>query len=377
MEDLISLREHINEVDEALIKLFFERMDIVHKVAEYKKENSMVVLDRKREEEVIKRHLEGIKDEAKKEQVKDLLEFIMHLSRNSQKEFLAQYSKEASIDRKIVPYKIGFQGVAGSFSHEALMEYFGEETETSSYLSFKDVFEAVKKDEIKYGIVPIENSYTGSIAEVYDLLGKYDFHIVGEKCIEIEHNLLGTSDSDISSIEEVYSHSQGFLQCSSFFSNFSQWKLIPYYNTAKSAEYVKNVDQKSKACVASKKAAKVYGLKTLMENINDSNNNYTRFIIIAKELCLKEKCDKVSIVLTLNNEVGTLNNVLKHFAENGLNMMKIESRPMRNMSWQYIFYIDFKGNLLEENTKKSLDIIKKESLSFKVLGNYESEVSFR
>lgn len=377
MEDLTDLRKQINEVDEALVKLFFERMDIVHKVAEYKKESKMPVLDKKREEEVINRQLDKINDETKKEQLKELLEFIMHLSRKSQREFLEQYNLEASPHKKIGYSKVGFQGVAGSFSHEALMEYFGEEADTISYLSFNDVFEALKKDEIKYGIVPIENSYTGSIAEVYDLLGKYDFHIVGEKCIEIEHNLLGTKDSDISSIEEVYSHAQGFLQCSRLFSNYSNWKLIPYFNTAKSAQYVSNVNKKSKACVASKKAAKVYDLKILKENINDSENNYTRFIIISKELCLQEKCHKVSIVLTLKNEVGTLSNVLKHFAENGLNMLKIESRPLLHKSWQYIFYIDFNGNLLENSTKKALELIEKESLFFKILGNYESEAGFR
>lgn len=365
MDDLDYLRKQIDKIDDSLVELFLKRMEVACRVADYKMKNGMDVLVKSREEQVIKRHTENIENEAAKMQVKEFLEELMHLSREAQKE---------KINQKQL-YKVGYSGVQGSFSHQALLEYFGEDAETSCYLTFKDVFEALQKDEIKYGVLPIENSSTGSITEVYDLLGKYNFYITGEQCIHVEHNLLGVKGTELCDIREVYSKDQGFLQCSDFFEDYPDWKLIPSTNTAKSAQYVSRENSRSKACVASKKAADVYGLEIIKENINNVDNNYTRFVIICKNINVKPQCNKISIAITLPHKAGTLFNILKHFAENNSNMVKIESRPIADKSWQYLFYIDFNGNLLEENTKNTLRSIDEESLSFKLLGNYISEVN--
>jgi chorismate mutase / prephenate dehydratase len=297
----------------------------------------------------------------------------MSISKNSQQVKLKQNNVFVNKTDAVTSCKIGFQGVAGSFSHEAVIEYFGENLETNCYLNFKDVFEAIDKDEIKYGVLPIENSSTGGVAEVYDLLGKYKFHIIGEKCIKVSHNLLGIKGAKISSIEEVYSHAQGFLQCSNFFENRNTWKLIPYFNTAKSAQYISTVNLNTKACVASKKAAQIYGLDILKENINNSINNHTKFIIISKVMEINNQCDKISVVISLPHKVGALYSVLKHFATNDANLLKIESRPIPDNSWKYLFYIDFNGNLLNQKSKDILNIMKAESLYYKLLGNYKSE----
>ena len=266
--------------------------------------------------------------------------------------------------------RVGFQGVAGSFSHQALTEHFGIGAYAESYPRFREVFEALGRGEIKYGILPLENSSTGGISEVYDLLGEYGFYIVGEKTIKVDHNLLGIRGVQLSDIEEVYSHLQGFMQSKDYFDGHAQWKLIPYHNTAKSAMYVSGENSKSKACVASRKAAEIYGLDILKENINDSCKNYTRFIIIGREPELGRDRGKITVVATLPHKVGSLLSVLKHFADNDSNLLKIESRPIMDKPWEYCFYIDFQGNVLEQKTKNIFDSIKEEGLDYKFLGNY-------
>lgn len=373
MTDLDNLRKRIDLIDEGLVHLLFERMDVVEKVADYKSKNSMKVLDEAREEKIKKKFMDKVMGEDKKLLLCEFLEALMSISKNSQQAKLKQNNVFISKSDVSTSCKIGFQGVAGSFSHEAVIEYFGEELETNCYLNFKDVFEAIDKDEIKYGVLPIENSSTGGVAEVYDLLGKYSFHIIGEKCIKVNHNLLGIKGTQISSIEEVYSHAQGFLQCSNYFENRDTWKLIPYFNTAKSAQYISTINLNTKACVASKKAAQIYGLDILKENINNSKNNHTKFIIISKVMEINDQCDKISVVISLPHKVGSLYSILKHFTLNNANLLKIESRPIADNSWKYLFYIDFNGNILSQKSKDILNSIESESLYYKLLGNYKGE----
>lgn len=374
MEDLDYLRKQIDEIDDSLIKLFLKRMELVCEVADYKIKKGMDVLVKSREEQIINNHTENIEDETTKSYVKEFLEELMYISRKAQEKKINPKPDLGKTEDKEALYKVGYSGVQGSFSHQALLEYFGEDTETSCFLTFKDVFEALQKDEIKYGVLPVENSSTGSITEVYDLLGKYNFYIVGEQCIHVEHNLLGIKDARLSDIKEVYSKDQGFLQCSEFFEDYPDWKLVPSTNTAKSAQYIGKENSKDKACVAGRKAAQIYGLQILKENINNVENNYTRFVIIGKTLRVNQECNKISIAITLHHKVGALYHILGYFEENNSNLVKIESRPIADKSWQYLFYIDFNGNLLEENAKNILRNIEQESLSFKLLGNYVSEV---
>ncbi|OAA91975.1 prephenate dehydratase [Clostridium ljungdahlii] len=376
MEDLEYLRDEINKIDKEMIELFEKRAKISRKVAEYKMENSMNILDKSREEEVIKANLKNLKDKSIKDEAKTFLKNVMEISRNIQKREFKQSSKNSEIKAKgqnSDAFKVGFQGVPASFSHEALIEYFGNKSEALNFESFKDVFEALKNGTIKYGVLPIENSSTGGIPQVYDLIGEYDFYIVGEKCIEVNHNLLGVKGASVCDIEEVYSHSQAFMQSSKFFEKHKNWRLIPYFNTARSAQYVSEQNVKSKAAIASKNAAKLYGLDIIEENINYNSNNYTRFIIMGKDIKSDKQCDKISILITLPHKPGTLCNILKYFHENNLNMTKIESRPIINKSWQYFFYIDFDGNIMNKDTRYALKGIEEESVYFKLLGNYKGD----
>lgn len=378
MKSLEELRERINSIDEKMIELFQERMSVVSSVADYKRMNGMDILDENREKEVIKIHLTNLKkySMADVDEVEIFLKDIMDISKNFQKKRIEKfcgYGGELEPVKYDSSCKVGFQGVPASFSHEALVGYFGDKVRAVGFDDFEDVFESLRNGNIDYGILPVENSSTGGISQVYDLLERYDFYIVGEKCIEVTQNLLGIYDSSIDDIEEVYSHSQAFLQSREFLKKHSRWKLIPYFNTAKSAEYVSRENNKHKASIASKEAAEFYGLHVLKENINYNNNNYTRFIIIGRNMICDKNSDKISILVALPHRVGSLYNILKFFWKNNLNMTKIDSRPIINKPWQYFFYIDFQGNVTKSETKYALQGIRTESSYFKLLGSYKED----
>ena len=269
--------------------------------------------------------------------------------------------------------RIGYFGVPGSYTHEAMLAIFGENCDEVYEQTFEGIFKLLMEGEIKYGILPIENSSTGGISDVMDLLNKYDAYIVGEKCLKINHCLLGIPGTTLEEIEEVYSHTQGLQQCKTFLESQNGWKLFNYYNTAKSVEYVKQCNSKTKAAVGSKRAAALYGLDIIKPDINTNEHNYTRFVIIGRDIELKNESDKISIILTLPHVAGSLYNDIKIIYENKLNMMKIESRPIMGKPWEYSFYIDFEGNLKDEKVRSGLADIKSISTDFKILGNYKKD----
>lgn len=390
MSELENLRNSIDKIDKELVALFEKRMETVLRVAEYKKNNGLEIFNSSRELEVIEKNTSRLKNKEFIKPTEKFLNSVMEISRGIQKECMAEdealLQKDVSMreeacsiveDRscrrdcpKDNELKIGYQGEPGSFSEEALTQYFGDKVNTYNVMEFQDVFEALKNHEIDYGVLPIENSSTGGIAEVYDLLRKYGFYIVGERCIKVEHNLVAAKDTKLEDILEVYSHPQAFQQCSEFFRNYPDLRLIPFKNTAISAKYINEEKSKEKAAVCSGKAAKLYNLDIIKENINYNMSNHTRFIIIGRDLEIEKDCNKVSIVTTTSHTPGALYKILGFFAENDLNMMKIESRPIIDRSWEYFFYIDFNGNLNNETVRKSIEAIKENSSYFKLLGNY-------
>lgn len=374
MDELEILRQKINETDEMLVKLFIERMVLAAKVGEYKSEKNMKIYDPVREKDIIERFANGVKIDFDIKYIEQFLENLMFLSRRLQKDIISRKQEVSEIKNLDTNIAIGYQGVPGCYSYQVGLEYFGEEIETLSCHSFRDVFEALAKGKIQYGVLPIENSTSGSINDVYDLLREYEFYIVGEKCLRVEHNLLAVEGAEISDIREVYSHLQGLIQCSTFLSQYPKWKQIPYFDTAGSAEYVAKEGLKSKACIAGKKAASAYGLSVISRDIQDNRNNSTRFVIISKEKLDIKNADKISIVFSVPHRPGTLYGILRHFAEGNCNLMKIESRPLEDKAWEYFFYVDFNGNVNEEGIKGILADVEKECSYLRLLGNYRSEV---
>lgn len=367
MDDIFEARKEIDSLDSKIVELFEKRMEAVLKIAEYKKQNDMEILNKSREEEVIKKCVNQLQNKKLAIPLEKLMDSLMEISKQAQHDLFSENDKFEEINPKLT---VGFQGVCGSFSEQALFEYFGNNVNTKSVKDFQDIFIELENNRISCGILPIENSSTGGISEVNDLLNKYDFKIIGEICLKVDHHLMSVKGAKLEDITEVYSHSQAFSQCSEFLKSHSSWKLIPYYNTAKSAELIYKTGSKNMAAIGSSRAATLYNLDIIESNINSNSNNYTRFIIVAKNMEINQKSNKISIVFSTFHKAGALYNGLRYFAENNINLLKIESRPIKNKPWEYLFYIDFEGNSNQEVVIKAMQALEKNSTYFKILGNY-------
>ena len=366
MNDLERYRQQIDSIDKELIELFEKRLDVVLKVAEYKKANNSPVLHSNREKQVLDKAVDNLQNKDYAPFAKQFMTDVMNVSKSLQSSYIA---KEAQVSADT----IGFQGIEGSFSYGAAKKFFGDNACLKAYPEFEDVFKALDSGEISAGILPIENSNSGSVGAVYDLLCKYGFYISAEQYLKVDQNLLGVKGCSLDTIKEVYSHEQGFSQCSEFLAQHKDWKLIPYHNTAVSAKLVSDLNDPTVAAIASSQAAKLYGLEVLEGPINTSSENTTRFIIISKQFKY-DNADKISIVCSLDDRAGTLYNLLSYFAYHNINMVKIESRPMHNKNWKYLFYVDFEGDFASEKVKTALELIEKGSEFFRILGAYKSEV---
>lgn len=344
---LADLRSKIDHIDLELLRLFATRMETVLEIAEYKRANKLDILDSAREQKVLAK-TEIIEEQNLRRYAVDFLQTLMNLSKEYQQEHLTreqvrtvevfqngkEVNEEEFYDSEVT---VGIQGIPGSYSEEALRDYFGQKVNRKIYENFAAVFEALQAGEIDYGILPLENSSTGGIIEVYDLLCLYGFHIVGEKCVQVNHNLLAPVGAKIEDIREVYSHPQALLQCSNYLKGHPDWTCISCSNTAVSAKLVRDSGLFQRAAIGSLRAAELYGLNVLERGISNKNDNYTRFIVIGNSLMLKAKNDKLSLALTLPHEAGSLYRTLSHFAENNLNMLKIESRPIKEKNWNTFF----------------------------------------
>ena len=363
------LREEINSIDREIVRLYEERMNAARQVGKYKKEHGMEVFVAEREKEVLKTRKSWVENPAYQMGAEELFECLMGISRTLQHETVPQ---EALLSGEPVENPtVAFSGVAGCYAEEALKKYFGKDTKSVSVGSFEEVFTALSSGRADYGVVPVENTSTGAIDDVLDLLGTAGLYIVGQTVIEINHCLMGLPDAELSELREVYSHPQGLSQSRDFLKTLENIKQIPYYNTAASAKLVKDEQDKSKAAVASRHAAELYGLKILAEGINQKDNNHTRFAVIGKHLEIADEANVVSIELTLKHESGALKRVLSQFAQAGLNLLHIESRPLADKNFEYRFFIDFDGNLKNDGVQDALQKAKGDCLTLRVLGNYK------
>lgn len=397
MEDLTRYRNEIDDIDKELIQLFEKRMNTVLEIAKHKMKNNTTIFQKYREEKVLSKAVDNLDNKGYSQETIQFFNSIMEISRGLQKRIMDDNKEEKSecnlnssnekfdlsnINKyKTLKYEInkknilvGFPGISGSFTEEALNKFFNKKISKKQFKEFEDVFVALKNKEIDYGIIPIENSSTGAISETYDLLRKYGFYIVGEECIKIDQNLIGIKGTKLEDIKEIYSHPQGIGQSSEFLKQNSNWKLIPFNNTATSAELVKRLQDKTKAAIASKKAANIYELEIINPCINDITNNYTRFVVISNQIHIDEESNKMSIVFSVEHEAGKLYKVLGYFAENNINMTKIESRPMKDASWRYFFYIDFECSIYNPKVYNLLELIEHNTAYFKFIGVYKNKI---
>ena len=372
MDLLDSYRSEIDNIDKEMTLLFENRMNLSKKISDYKKNNNMQIYQSEREELVIAKNIYYLQNKEYESFLRSYYMNLMNLSRLIQsKEINSNYNSEKVIKYPKENLKVGYQGVIGSFSEEAMHKHFSSIKNTRNYETFEELFIALKNEEIDYAIAPIENSSTGGISRVYDLLKIYDFYIVGEECIKINQHLIGVKGATINDIQEVYSHPQGFEQSAESLKRYENIKLIPYLNTAISAKLVSDLNDKTKAAIASERAAKIYNLDIIDSNINDIKDNYTKFVIIGRNFEVGNACDKSSIIFSTEHESGELYRLLKYFADYNINLTKIESRPNKHIPWQYLFYVDFEGSIKEEKIKRAIANIENESKYFKFLGSYK------
>lgn len=228
----------------------------------------------------------------------------------------------------------------------------------------------LKEGAADYAVLPIENSTAGIVADIYDLLVEYDHSIVGEQIIPVEHALMGLAGSRMEEIKTVYSHPQALAQCREFLDQHPEWKKKPYLNTAMAARKVSLSQDPSLAAIASPQAAQCFGLQVLQSRVYSGEENATRFIIVSKEKMYIQGAGKISVCFEISHERGSLYNMLSHFIYNDLNMTKIESRPIPEKHWGYRFFVDFEGNLGDENVQNALRGIREEAVSLRILGNY-------
>jgi len=372
--NISKLRSRINSIDEELVKLFEERMETVAQIAEYKKRNNIGIVDSDREKEVIDRAVSLLANKNLKEYVTFFIEDLMTISKHYQIERmgdsnLSDSKKSSEIFAQKAP--VGFYGQVGSFSEEAAIKYFGADCLMKGYVRFDEVISALLNNEISAGVLPVENSSTGTIAEVMDLIRDNNVYITGEHIERIRHHLLVIPGTKLSDIKTVYSHHQGIEQSNQFLKQYPFEQII-YKSTADSAKLIKELGDKTKAAIGSERCAQIYGLEILVPDIHYNKNNYTRFIIIEKNLSVNSKCNKISIIMDIKHRTGALFDVLRLFKQRNINLLKIESRPIIGKPWEYMFFFDFEGNIEEERIKKLIESLKCQSNNFRLLGNYAS-----
>ena len=370
MKDLKQCREEIDQIDQQMMELFEKRMNVAKDVITYKLAHDMEIFQSQREQQVLQKNIDRIKQDELKSYAHLFIQDMMNISKSYQATFVSTQNKYHLKKPQHNHIVVGYQGVPGSFSEEALDTYFNETTPRKNYIHFVDVFKALQNGDIDYGVVPLENSSTGAINDNYDLIRDYGFYIVGEQSLSISQHLLGIKSSTVENLREVYSHPQGLLQCSQFLSKNPQIKLREYANTAVAAKHISESQDPSKGAIASLKAAKLYDLEVLQENIQNIKSNTTRFIIFGKELEKSDDASYVSIVFTLKHQIGTLYQVMKIINDHHINMLRIESRPLLDTPWEYYFYVDFEGSLEDQNIVMALEDMKAHTITLKVLGNY-------
>lgn len=376
MIDLLELRDKLDVIDQEIVRLFEERMEICEQVAEYKIANGKKVLDRERELQKLET-LGGLTHtNFNRHGIQELYKQIMSMSRKLQYQKLAKegvsgnlpFTKIEKIDR--VHCRVVYQGVEGAYSHQAALQYFGQNVNSFHVPAWRDCMEAIKEGMADYAVLPIENSSAGEVSDIYDLLEEYENYIVGEQIIKIQHALVGLPDAKLSDIRTVYSHPQALMQCAGYLGQKADWHQVSLSNTAMAAVKVLKDNDKTQAAIASEAAAVTHGLKILEMPINDNRFNSTRFIIVTNRKMYEQDAKKVSICFELPHKSGSLYSILSHIIYNDLNMCKIESRPIPDHTWEYHFFVDFDGNLDDSSVKSAVRGIMEEAVNFKILGNY-------
>ena len=374
--DIQDLRKEIDNIDEELVSLFCRRMNVSAQVAEYKKENNLPIFVPV---------LASVAHQAGEElgnYTRVLYSMLFELSRSYQsKQNLTTgplHEKIASsIENtpKLVPQApmVACQGVEGAYSQIACEKIF-KNPFIMYFKNFEGIFTAIEQGVCQYGILPIENSTAGSVNKVYDLMIKHHFSIVRTFRMKVDHNLLAKSGTKLADIKEVYSHEQAINQCSAFLSTLSGIKIIPVENTAIAAQMVAQSDRNDVAALSSRACAELYNLINLAPSVQDKGNNHTRFICISRDLEIYPGADKTSIMMVLPHRPGSLYRVLARLYTLGINVTKLESRPIPDREFEFMFYFDLETSIYSEEFVQLMCELEDLCEEFKYLGSYTEVV---
>lgn len=380
MTELEQYRQEIDRIDGELVQLFLERMAVTGKVGEYKQRAGIPVLDAGREKQVIAAKTALTDDPARKADVAALYEEIMAISRRQQRKLVREGAEEpgyaayaaalAARREPVAAPRVVYQGEPGCYSEEAAVGFFGPEVSSRGLAWFPDVFAALERGEADYAVLPVENSSTGSIRQVYDLLAQYNYYVVGECQVKVEHCLMALPGVALEDIQTVYSHEQGLMQCERYLDAHWGWRRVPTLDTAGSAKQVAESGDRTAAAICSRRAAQIYGLHILAEGVNYNAMNHTRFVVVSPVLELRPGRNKISAVFRLPHQSGSLHEILTVFAVQGLNLLKIESRPIPGRGWEYLFFLDFTGDLAAPEMDGVLHELGQLAAEFRILGNF-------
>ena len=379
--DLKDARVRIDSIDDEITRLFAERMGIARDIAAYKSEHKLPIFDRERERAVLNRVEDKVGPELES-YANVLYTTLFDVTRSYEYRSLTTESpiggaiKQALKDTpEVFPNRsvVACQGVEGSFSQSACDRIFNMPS-IMYFDNFRSVFQAVESGFCTYGVLPIENSTAGSVNEVYDLMRKHKFYIVRGAKIKVEHCLLAKKGTKLSDIKEIYSKDIALDQCSDFLGTLKGVQLKACENTAMAARMVMESDRNDIAAVSSRNCAELYGLESLEDGIQNNKNNYTRFICISKNLEIYPGANKTSLMFSIAHKPGSLYHVVSRFSALGLNLTKLESRPMPDTDFQFMFYFDLEANIHDEKVQRLLCEFDDEFEKFTYLGRYSEEI---
>ena len=379
--DLSQLRSQIDNIDDQLISLFGQRMEIAAQIADYKKQNNLPIYVPSRErEKLLDVSQKAGTDMANYTRV--LYSMIFELSRSYQSkcnlestELHKKITQAIETTPQLFPQApmVACQGVEGAYAQIACEKIF-KNPFIMYFKNFEGVFNAIDQGLCNYGVLPIENSTAGSVKKVYDLMIRHNFSIVRTFRLKVDHNLLALPGAKLADIKEVYSHEQAINQCSGFLATMPGVKVIPVENTAVAAQMVANSGRTDVAALSSRSCAELYGLSCMASSIQDKGNNYTRFICIAKNLEIYPGSDKTSIMMILSHKPGALYKVLARLYTLGINVTKLESRPIPDRDFEFMFYFDLETSIYSEEFVQLMCELDELCEEFKYLGSFSEVV---
>jgi chorismate mutase/prephenate dehydratase len=378
--DMQELRARIDAIDDEIAALYVRRMRTVKDIVEAKRAGGIAISDPGRERAILQRITQA-HDPLYEADLKLIYSLLFDLSRSAQARLMRPDAEpfadalDAAVagTPKLFPKSalVACQGAEGAYSQQACDVMFNMPG-ILYFSGFEGVFQAVEKGMCRYGVLPLENSLAGSVTDVYDLMKAHKFFIARSVKLRIEHRLLTVPGVALTEIREIVAHEQALRQCARFLSGLKDVKLTPFANNATAARYVADSGRRDIAAIASARNASLYGLEPLEARIMDDGSNYTRFICISRDMEIYPGANRISLMASLPHTPGSLYRAVARFAVEGLNLLKLESRPVPGRDFEFMFYFDFEGSVVDQDVKTLLSELS-QSGGFTFLGNY-SEV---